>query len=396
MPSHRPSLDEFRRLASDSSRVPVYRELTSDGLTPVSAFRRLARSGPAFLFESVVGGEKVGRFSAMGTEPSLRFEARGSEIRLYRGNEAEPFETRVSQDPFADLQVLLDQRRSVKLRNLPRFTGGAVGFAAYDSVRYTENLPDAPPDDRGLPDLAFGFYDSLVIFDHIRKTILVIAQADCSEGQDIDQARSEAEARVDELVKRLSEPFAEPPPVDIDTSGPITLQPKSNFTRDQYEDVVRRCQEYIKAGDIFQVVPSQRFQIETTAEPFDIYRVLRVVNPSPFLFYLPFNGYHLIGCSPEILVRVDEGEVTIRPIAGTRRRGRDEEEDRALAEELLADPKETGRAHHARRPRPQRRGPRGRPIHREAHRADVRGALQPRHAHHLQRGRPALRGKNGV
>ncbi|HEU5115544.1 MAG TPA: anthranilate synthase component I, partial [Isosphaeraceae bacterium] len=242
MPSHRPSLDEFRQLASGYSRVPVYRELTSDGLTPVSAFRRLARSGPAFLFESVVGGEKVGRYSALGTEPSLRFEAKGSEIRLYRGTETEPCETRVSEDPFVDLQALLDQRRSVKLPNLPRFTGGAVGFAAYDSVRYTENLPDAPPDDRSLPDLAFGFYDSLVIFDHIRKTVLVIAQADCSDGRDVDLARAEAESRVDELVGRLSEPFADPPPSDIDTTGPITLQPKSNFTREQYEDVVRRCQ----------------------------------------------------------------------------------------------------------------------------------------------------------
>jgi anthranilate synthase component 1 len=344
MPSYRPDLDEFRRLSARFSRVPVYRELTSDGLTPVSAFQKLARGGPSFLFESVIGGEKVGRYSVLGTEPSLRFEAKGPSVRLFRGNEPEPYETRTSKDPFADLQELLDQRRSTHLPGLPRFTGGAVGFASYDSVRYTEHLPDAPPDDRGLPDLAFGFYDSLVAFDHIRKTVIVVAQARCDSGCDVEEARQDAEKRVDALVQRLSEPSADLPPTDIDTSGPVTLEPRSNFTREGYEQVARRCQEYIRAGDIFQVVPSQRFQVETTADPFDIYRVLRVVNPSPFLFYLPFNGYHLIGCSPEILVRVDDGEVTIRPIAGTRRRGRDEAEDRALAEELLADPKE--RAEH--------------------------------------------------
>ncbi len=340
----RPSLDEFRRLAEQSPCVPVYRELTSDGLTPVSAFRKMARGGLAFLFESVVGGEKVGRYSFLGSEPYLRFEAKGADVRLYRGAEPEPFERSTSDDPFNGLQKLIEARRSVHLPGLPRFCGGAVGYAAYDSVRYTEHLPDAPPDDRGLPDLAFGFYDRMVVFDHIRKTVLVVAQARCAELDDPQAAYDEAASRVDELVARLAAPAPELPPIDIDTSGPVTLQPRSNFSREQYEAVVRRCQEYIKAGDIFQVVPSQRFAVETKAEPFDIYRVLRVVNPSPFLFYLPFDGFSLIGCSPEILVRVEDGNVTIRPIAGTRRRGRDEAEDRALAEELLADPKE--RAEH--------------------------------------------------
>jgi anthranilate synthase component 1 len=344
MTRHRPDLDAFLRLAEQAPCVPVYRELTSDGLTPVSAFRKVARGGQSFLFESVVGGEKVGRFSFLGSEPYLRFEAKGSEVRLYRGGEAEPFERFESEDPFGPLQRQVEARRSVHLPGLPRFVGGAVGFASYDSVRYTEHLPDAPPDDRGLPDLAFGFYDRMVVFDHIRKTVLVVAQARVAELGDARAAHGEAAARVDELVDRLSAPGPELPPIDLDTSGPVTLKTRSNFTREAYEDVVRRCQEYIKAGDIFQVVPSQRFEVETSADPFDIYRVLRVVNPSPFLFFLPFEGFHLIGCSPEILVRVEDRTVTIRPIAGTRRRGRDEAEDRALAEELLSDPKE--RAEH--------------------------------------------------
>jgi len=342
MPTHRPEWLDFIALGDRAPFVPVYRQLTGDGLTPVSAFRKMARGGPSFLFESVIGGEKVGRFSFLGTEPFLRFEARGDAVSVtYSHDPANPRRSR-SRDPLEDLRKLVDAHRSLHLPGLPRFAGGAVGFAAYDSVRYTEHLPDAPPDDRGLPDLAFNFYDRMVIFDHIRKTILVVAQVRCFG--DVRNNYDEACHAINELVARLGTPGPELALVDIDTDGPVTLTPESNFTREAYEDVVRRCQEYIKAGDIFQVVPSQRFKVETTADPFDIYRVLRVVNPSPFLFYLPFDDFCLIGSSPEILVRVEEGTVTIRPLAGTRRRGKDEAEDAALAAELLADPKE--RAEH--------------------------------------------------
>jgi len=201
-----------------------------------------------------------------------------------------------------------------------------------------------PRDDRGLPDLSFSFFDRMVLFDHIRKTILVVAQAHLGPGVDPRAAYSSACARVDDLVGRLAAPGPELTLNDLDTEGPTGPSPPSNFSRDAYEQVVRHCQEYIKAGDIFQVVPSQRFQLQTSARPFNIYRVLRVLNPSPFLFYLTFNDFYLIGSSPEILVRVEEGTVTIRPLAGTRRRGRDDAEDRSLAAELLADPKE--RAEH--------------------------------------------------
>ncbi len=342
VPTYLPSFEAVAELAGQAPCVPIYRQLTGDGLTPVSAFARIARGGgPAFLFESVIGGEKVGRFSFLGASPFLRFEARGREVRIL----GEPDGPRVldCDDPFRPLQELIERHRSVSLPGLPRFVGGAVGYAAYDSVRYTENLPDAPPDDRGLPDLAFGFYDRMVVFDHIRKTILVVSLVR-TDTDSLRDSYDEACRDLDELVARLTGPGPDLPPMDISTDGPISLTPESNFTKEAYEDVVRRCQEYIKAGDIFQVVPSQRFRLETTADPFDIYRVLRVVNPSPFLFYLPFDHFHLIGSSPEILVRVDDGEVTIRPLAGTRRRGRDEAEDIALAEELLADPKE--RAEH--------------------------------------------------
>lgn len=347
MGPHRPSFDEFCRLAKQAPCVPVYRQLMGDGLTPVSAFHRIERSAPSFLFESVIGGEKVGRFSFLGTEPYLTFEARGTEVTITETDSPENAQRLTAENPFENLQNLIERYRAVHLPGLPRFAGGAVGYAGYDAVRYTERLPNGPPDDRDLPDLLFAFYNRMVLFDHIRKTILVVAHADVSGGTATDDLRAaydKACARVDELADRLAQPGPELAIRDIETDGPMRLTPQSNFTREGYEQVVRHCQEYIKAGDIFQVVPSQRFQLETKAAPFDIYRVLRVVNPSPFLFYLPFGDFCLIGSSPEILVRVEDSTVTIRPLAGTRRRGKDEVEDQALAEELLNDPKE--RAEH--------------------------------------------------
>jgi anthranilate synthase component 1 len=348
MSFHRPSFDEFTRSAVTAPCVPVYRQLIGDGLTPVSAYGRIERSAPSFLFESVIGGEKVGRFSFLGTEPFLRFEARGRDVSVTMPGKPRDDRRFRATDPFEELQRLVDRYRAVHLPGLPRFAGGAVGYAAYDAVRYTEHLPDVPRDDRNLPDLSFSFFDRMVIFDHIRKTILVVAQAHLAPGTDPRTAYDAACSRVDELVERLSSPSDRDAPAlvprDIDPGGPVRLAPRSNFTREAYEQVVRHCQEYIKAGDAFQIVPSQRFQVETTARPFDIYRVLRVVNPSPFLFYLTFDDFRLIGSSPEILVRVEDGIVTIRPLAGTRPRGADDAQDRALAEELLADPKE--RAEH--------------------------------------------------
>ncbi len=343
MSRYRPSLEEFLVSAAAAPRKPVYRQLTADALTPVSAYQRIARGAPSFLFESVVGGERVGRYSFLGTEPTLIFQARGRAVQIDELPNG-PSRRFTAADPFVELERLIESHKALPAQGLPRFTGGLVGYAAYDAVRYIENLPNPPPDDRGLPDLVFALYDRMVLFDHIRKTVLVVAHARLDQGADPAQAYDQACRRVDELVDRLLEPTDRLTPVDIDAESPVELQPRSNFTRERYLEVVRECQEYIKAGDVFQVVPSQRFEIETQADPFDVYRVLRVVNPSPFLFYLPFDGFSLIGSSPEILVRVENGEVTIRPLAGTRRRGRDQAEDEALARELLADPKE--RAEH--------------------------------------------------
>lgn len=345
-----PALDRFRQLAAGVHLVPVYRKLLGDTLTPVSAFKHLDVGPCACLFESVVGGEKVGRYSFLTAGPFLLLEAFGTKVKVTEFSRhidtprTQEFEC---ADPLTELKSRVDALRSAHLPELPPFTGGAIGYAGYDTVRYVEDLPNAPQDDRGLPDLSFAFYDTMVVFDHVDKTLTVIALArvdDLRSPLDAEYAYADACRRVDELTAQLSKTECDLRPAAIEVGGDITLKTTSNFTQENYEAAVRKCQEYIKAGDIFQVVLSQRLQTTITAPPFEIYRTLRVVNPSPFMFYLRMPTVTLVGSSPEIMVRVVDGKVTVRPLAGTRRRGKDETEDKRLAEELLADPKE--RAEH--------------------------------------------------
>jgi anthranilate synthase component 1 len=349
---HRPDFETFSRLAEQGDLVPIYRQLTGDTLTPVSAFGKIDTGPCSFLFESVVGGERVGRFSFLGADPFLQFAAYENEVVLTTGVEVRRYSV---DDPLKELERQLGPFRSVDLAELPRFCGGAVGYAGYDVVRYSERLPHAPQDDRGLPDLFFAFYDRMVVFDHINKTIAVVAMArtrksDIADAKDAPASKSLAASyddacrRVDELVEQLEQEGAELKLSDLDVESNPTRGFRSNFAQDDFEAAVEKCKAYIRAGDIFQVVISQRLELETTARPLDIYRALRVVNPSPFLFYLRTPETFLVGSSPEIMVRVEDGVVTNRPLAGTRPRGRGEDEDRRLAEELLADPKE--RAEH--------------------------------------------------
>lgn len=345
---HRPTFAEFAGLAKDADRVPVWRRLVSDALTPVSAFHRLEATGDgpvACLFESVIGGEKVGRYSFLATDPYLLLEASGTKVtRTEFGAGATKPETFESDNPLETLREEVGKVRVAKPPGLPPFVGGAIGYAGYDTVRYVEHLPNAPQDDRKLPDLAFGFFDHLLVFDNVDKTLTVLVLAKTEKGSDLKAAYAEACERVDELVARISQPIDELVPTDIDTTGDVKLDFESNFTKKGFESAVEKCVEYIRAGDIFQVVLSQRLVTPWEHEPLEIYRTLRVVNPSPFMFFVRMPGCTLVGSSPEIMVRVVDGHVTVRPLAGTRRRGKDEAEDQALAEELLADPKE--RAEH--------------------------------------------------
>ncbi|UUO07955.1 anthranilate synthase component I [Blastopirellula sp. J2-11] len=340
---HAPDFAQFSKLAADHDMVPVFRRLISDSLTPVSAFHKLDDGRPACLFESVIGGEKIGRYSFLGFEPDYHLAATRSEVTVTTGDKIEKF---TCENPLEELRRRLADVRVAHLDGLPPFTGGAIGYAGYDVIRYVENLPNAPEDDRGLPDLSFGFYHQLVVFDNVAKTVdvIVLARCDAKEEAGLKKTWETACREVDRIVVKLATFDAQLLPTDIDTGGAVTLKYESNFTQDEFENAVRGCVEYIRAGDIFQVVISQRLQTAISCDPFEIYRTLRIVNPSPFMFFLRTAETTLVGSSPEIMVRVVDGHVTVRPLAGTRPRGKNEEEDNALAEELLADPKE--RAEH--------------------------------------------------
>jgi len=345
MKHYYPTFDEFVALAEKGNTIPIYRQLLADALTPVMAYQRLA--GPAdkesadnaFLLESVVGGERIARFSFAAADPELTFTVRRDQMTLLRRGQAP--ETATTDDPLAEMGRLLADYRHVDLPGLPRFTGGLVGYAAYDLIRYYEKLGEAPPDDRDLPDVSFGLYRTMVIFDHVSKTIKVTSNAHVRD--DPGRAYSEAVEAIERTIARLTEARGHSVG-EINLVGLPQKPFESNVTRKRYMEVVEACKEYIRAGDIFQVVPSQRLAVRTTASPFDIYRALRVVNPSPFMFLLKTPDVTLVGSSPEILCRVEDGVITNRPLAGTRRRGATEEEDKALEAELLADPKE--RAEH--------------------------------------------------
>ncbi|MEL6106470.1 MAG: anthranilate synthase component I [Planctomycetota bacterium] len=363
---HHPSPSEFAALAVAHDFVPVYRRMLSDALTPVTAFRLLDRQSPdqqtggvgapvgACLFESVIGGEKVGRYSFLASSPTLRFSATRNDVTVTDLTGQTKSETFQDPDPLNLFREHF-QKSVATLEELPPFVGGAIGYAGYDVVRYVEELPNAPEDDRDLPDLDFSFYHTLCVFDHVAKTIDVVRLADCrgvsapSDAAAVySSACDEVNATIEKLGAKDSDADLRPATWDEATwraeadEHPIEVQ--SNFTRESFCEAVRDCVEYIRAGDIFQVVPSQRLSVKTDVDPFEIYRSLRVVNPSPFMFYLRTPQCVLVGCSPEIMCRVEDSVVTVRPLAGTRRRGRSEKEDKALEQELLADPKE--RAEH--------------------------------------------------
>ncbi len=352
---HTPNASEFATLATEHDFVPVYRRLLSDTLTPVTAFQRLDDGGPACLFESVIGGEKVGRYSFLASRPVRRFSATRQRIERSELPDGR-VEVSEAEDPLNEFRDHFHYSIA-SLDGLPPFVGGAIGYAGYDVVRYVENLPDAPTDDRQLPDLDFAFYHTLCVFDHVEKTITVVSLADCREVTDAATASAvydAAKSEVDRVVRELSADSNSAPsfksPVEWDPehwrslTEQEPLEVTSNFTQESFERSVRDCVEYIRAGDIFQVVPSQRLSVQTDVNPFEIYRSLRVVNPSPFMFYVRTADCELVGCSPEIMCRVANQVVTVRPLAGTRPRGDDSKQDKALERELLADPKE--RAEH--------------------------------------------------
>lgn len=332
---HQPTFDRFTDLAKQGNLVPVYREILADLETPVSAFLKLDTGGDAFLLESVEGAEKWGRYSFLGFDPSLVLSSRGAEVTIGPPGSLPP-PTRV-KNPLKAARQFLARYQAVALPELPRFAGGLVGYLGYDLVRFFEKLPERAADELGIPDLYLMLVDTFLLFDSTRHRITIVSHAHVGDGVDLRQAYDAACTRIDALAERLNRAVDVPTEVDPGVSLPA---PRVNLTQAEYEDRVRRAKEYIVSGDIIQVVLSQRREGELPADPFDIYRCLRTVNPAPYLFYLRVGGSTLIGSSPEAMVRLEGREVTVRPIAGTRPRGTDERQDAELEAELRADPKE--------------------------------------------------------
>ena len=329
------------KLASAHTLVPVFRTLTADVETPVTAFLRLAADEPeCFMLESVEGGENVGRYTFIGIQPYKRIVARGTSLEVTENGKTRKVEGNI----FSLWKEAIEGHSPARVSGLPPFTAGAVGFFAYDVVRQIEQLPEQTVDDLGLPDACLMFFDEVLAFDHVKKEILLIVTADVRK-QKSQAAYEDAVKRLAQLERRLERPL--PKVKTKRRGGKLKIEPQ--MKKKDFLKAVERSKEYIAAGDVFQVVVSQRFDVKPEVDPFSVYRALRIVNPSPYLYFLRFGlekpaDTHIVGSSPELLVRVQGRKVEYRPIAGTRPRSANEEEDLRLEDELLHDEKE--RAEH--------------------------------------------------
>jgi anthranilate synthase component I len=336
-----PGFADFEKFSSEGNLIPIYREILADMETPVSVLMKLRVKPCSFLLESVEGGEKWGRYTFIGSDPKAIYRICGDEVIIETNGNV--MHHKHEGDPLKYLKELVDCYRPVSVEGCPRFYGGAVGFFGYDMVGYFEKLPAQANDDLHTEDAIFFLTDTMIIFDNVRHTIKVVACAHTGEGADLGEIYRACQDKIDAMLALLAAP--------IDMTGErisgaeIEEAPlESNMSQEYFEGIVEKAKDYIVAGDIIQVVLSQRFQMENHLEPVDLYRALRYVNPSPYLFFLKLDDITLIGSSPEVMVRMEEKTVELRPIAGTRKRGINEQDDRRLADELLQDPKE--RAEH--------------------------------------------------
>ena len=327
-----PGIDEFRRLSEEGNLIPVYKEILADTYTPVTAFMKLGGT-PAFLLESVEGGEKWARYSFLGSRPSKVIKGRDRTIEVIEsGKSPRVFDT---DNPMDWIKKELSNYRPVEVSGLPRFFGGLVGYIGYDMVKFFEPLRQKEKTGLGLPDFFFMLTDTMLIFDSLEQKIKVVSNALVDKGT-VDEVYRKAEEKIDEIIARLREPLVFDGQGDAATGGEFA----SNMPKKEFLEGVEKSKEYVMSGDIVQVVLSQRFERITDAEPFNIYRALRVINPSPYMYYLDTGDAKIVGSSPEILVRLENGKVVLRPIAGTRKRGSTEAADRELEAELKKDPKE--------------------------------------------------------
>jgi anthranilate synthase component 1 len=333
-----PTLDEMRGLTSQGNLCPVYREIWADLETPVSAYLKIARGPYSFLLESIEGGEHIARYSFLGSNPYMVLRLDGGVAHATQNGYKQTLDY---TDPLLVLGSHLSEYRPVRLPDMPLFMGGAVGYLGYETINYfEERLPRLKDRDYHMPEGTWMFVDTFLVFDHLRHKIKVVSHVHL-DAYDLEAEYARAVGRIEDLIGLLRQPVPGPALAPRGEGGErAAAEVRSTTTREQYEENVRHAKEYIMAGDIFQVVPSQRFSRPTRADSLTIYRALRTVNPSPYMFYIRTPEGDLVGSSPELLVRVIDGEITTHPIAGTRRRGKDDAEDAALRAELLADEKE--------------------------------------------------------
>ncbi len=328
-----PTFEQFVEYSKQGNIIPVYKAVTADLLTPVLAYLKIQRQNPrAFLLESVEGGEKIARYSFLGSDPYLTIRVTGELVEISRAGE-----TIKRKGHLLDVMRKITERyRPVKVPSLPPFVGGAVGYFSYDTVRWIEKIPQTGEDDIKLDDAMMMFFSNILAFDHVQQQILIISNAFIDDNAQLESKYQKALSEIEVLEAHLGDQVAVPPFGKPDTEERV----KSNFSKTEYLAAVEKAKEYIKAGDIFQVVLSQRFTAQVSCDPFNIYRALRIVNPSPYMFFLKLDTCCVIGSSPEMLVRILDGKAHYRPIAGTRPRGSNEDDDALLAEELKADEKE--------------------------------------------------------
>ncbi|MBM4322966.1 MAG: anthranilate synthase component I [Deltaproteobacteria bacterium] len=333
-----PSLEDFKRLAHQGNLIPIFEEIHFDWETPLSAFRKIDDRKFSFLLESVEGGEKWGRYSFLGSGALLLLRTKGDQFEILKNGEV--FREGKEKDPLRVLEGLLKNYRPVLHDSLPRFFGGAVGYVNYDVVRSFERLPDQLPQGMDLYDCYFMITDTLLVIDNVRQKVKVIFNTYLDGQKPLEETYLEAQEKIEKIIVNIQSPAPASPMQKPFFPSPL----HSNFSREDFMKGVERAKEYIKAGDVIQVVLSQRFSTEVHCDPFDIYRALRSINPSPYLFYLKMGDTTLLGASPEVMVRLEGREIELRPLAGTRRRGKSPEEDLAIKKDLLLDEKE--RAEH--------------------------------------------------
>jgi anthranilate synthase component 1 len=334
-----PSFKEFKEKVKEGNLIPVCREILADMETPVSAFRKIDEGEYSFLLESVEGGEKWGRYSFLGANPSVIFRSKGTEAEIIESGMVEIIKD--ISDPLESLKKLIKRYTPVEFEGLPRFYGGAVGYLSYDAVRFFESLPDTSRDELDLYDSFFIITDTLLIFDNVKHRIKIVSNAHLEDGLTIKEAYEQAKKKIEWIIKKLQKPLKTS---SSRTSRGLSTRLRSNFTKEEFQKIVRKAKRYVREGEIIQVVLSQRLQAKKTVDSFDLYRALRIINPSPYMFYLHLGKQVLVGSSPEVLVRLEGKKIELRPIAGTRPRGRNEQDDQRLEKELLMDPKE--RAEH--------------------------------------------------